>query len=930
MSARAFTFGTHIFLGKGERADDLTLIAHEAAHIVQQQHATGYQMWSTARDDAFEHEADRASSSVQRGEAFQVRERLSTPRVQRWPSLPGIGSVRNYMADAAYNIGGFRMFTILIGKNPINDQQVDRSPANIMRAAMEIVPLGHQLVEALDKYGVFDTVGGWVNQQLTTAKSIASSVVSAFLQFVNGIGLSDIAHPGDTWDRAVAIFTGPLNQILDFIKGLAEGIWHFIRDAILKPLASLAEGTPAWDLLLAVLGKNPITGEKVASDPSAVVGGFMKLIGQEELWANIKKANALSRIWAWFQTNLNQLVSFVSQIPTLFVSALTSLEIADVLILPRGFMKLARVFGNFAIRFGTWALDATWSLLQIIFEVVAPGAMPYLKKLGASFRSILKNPMGFVSNLVAAAKLGFMQFANNIGAHLKSAFIGWLTGSLTGVYIPASFDFREIIKFVLSVLGLSWANIRSKLVKVLGEPAVKVLETTFDIVVVLVREGPAAAWDKIKEYAGNLKDMAINAIMDYIVGEVVKKAIAKIVGMFVPGGAFISAIISIYDTIVVFISKLSKMMQVATAFLDSMMQIASGAIGAAANKVETTLEGLLSLAISFLAGFLGLGKVADKVMNIINTKIRTPIDKAIDKVIDWVVKGAGKVLDKITGKDKKKAADAKDSKNEKMSADPEVQKRWVAGMAAVQAVAAKAHANPLTDDQVKQNLAPIQTQFGFKELSATRDGKTWRVHAVMNPDDTVTIDAKPERPAAIKDKATPVLDKLELQEPGASVRYVSEYGSYTGSYYKDIVRYVESRAARKLGRIAEVPGLAAYLAKGGAIGTRNNAIIEILKKNKESWTVDRLRIPDIFAKSSVVGDVKNVADQSFDEQMRDNVRIANSTNVRMHNEQDRLTGSCRFDLVVRAPKEGGAEGTHVSQPLKDAVAANRGTIYEIL
>ena len=48
------------------------------------------------------------------------------------------------------------------------------------------------------------------------------------------------------------------------------------------------------------------------------------------------------------------------------------------------------------------------------------------------------------------------------------------------------------------MLGLTWDNIRSKLVKLVGETAVKVLETGVDIVVTLVKEGPAAAWDKIR------------------------------------------------------------------------------------------------------------------------------------------------------------------------------------------------------------------------------------------------------------------------------------------------------------------------------------------------------------------------------------------------------------------------------------------------
>ena len=108
----------------------------------------------------------------------------------------------------------------------------------------------------------------------------------------------------------------------------------------------------------------------------------------------------------------------------------------------------------------------------------------------------------------------------------------------------------------------------------------------------------------------------------------------------VPGGALLQAIISIYDTIMVFIDKLQKIIQVATAVLDSIVSIAAGAIEGAAKKVETTLAGLLTLAINFLAGFLGLGKIADKVMEISNTRVRAPIDKALDFLVNWIVTAA--------------------------------------------------------------------------------------------------------------------------------------------------------------------------------------------------------------------------------------------------------------------------------------------------
>ena len=50
-----------------------------------------------------------------------------------------------------------------------------------------------------------------------------------------------------------------------------------------------------------------------------------------------------------------------------------------------------------------------------------------------------------------------------IADHLKAGLIDWLTGSLPGIYIPKAFSLGEIVKFVFSVLGLTWQNIRGKL-----------------------------------------------------------------------------------------------------------------------------------------------------------------------------------------------------------------------------------------------------------------------------------------------------------------------------------------------------------------------------------------------------------------------------------------------------------------------------------
>jgi predicted secreted protein len=740
LSANAFTTGNDIYFAPGQyNPSDTTgrgLVAHELTHVVQQNQGS-VSPGISQPGDAHEVQAEAVQSAVVSGGGAAQMQAVPAapavmPSVQRDDaddSAPGgiLGKFLNFISDKVSLIPGFRLFTLIIGVNPITMSSVDRSPANLIRALVEIAPGGTLITQALDNYGVIDKVGAFVTQQFQTLGLAADSILKAIKDFGSSLGLSDLLHLGALWDRAKAIFTEPVVRIKNFVVGLVTGILGLIKDAILMPLAKLAEGTRGWDLLIAVLGKNPITGDPVPRTAETLIGGFMKLIGEEETWNNIKKANALPRAWAWFQGALAGLLGFVTQIPTLFINTLKSLTLEDVVIITNAFAKVAGVFGNFIGSFIKWAGDALWQLLQIIFEVLAPAAIPYLKKVGAAFKTILKNPIAFVGNLVAAGKLGFQQFASNIGTHLKDSFIQWLTGNLEGVYIPRSLDISEIVKFVLSVLGISWQNIRQKLVKVVGEPAVKAMETGFEIVVTLVTKGPAAAWEQIKEQLSNLKDMVMQGIISFLTETVVKKAVEKVVGMLIPGAAFIEAIISIYNTVEVFLQKLQKIIQVAVAFLDSMMEIASGAIGNAANKVENTLAGLLTLAISFLAGFLGLGDIAAKVMDIINTKVRQPIDKALDAVINWIVTMAKKLFAKAFGKDKKDEKD--DRTDEQKQADLD---KAIAEAEALQ------QAPKATDDGIKKGLLSIKAKYKMASLELVVDTQdeskeTAHVEGEINP-----------------------------------------------------------------------------------------------------------------------------------------------------------------------------------------------------
>jgi hypothetical protein len=705
LGARAFTYGRHIFFNDGEYQPDtpagLQLLAHELTHTIQQR------------------------------EAVQRKAAASAPRVSqrtsRQASRLGISDALDYFAEAAYNIPGFRMFTILIGVNPINMQSVEASAANILRAIVEFLPGGNVIVRVLDSYGIFDKVGTWIEQQLASLGITGSAIRAAIMEFLDSLSWRDIFRLGSVWERAKRIFLTPIQRIIAFAQGLFAQILQFVREAVLAPLARLAEGTRFYPLLKAVIGRDPVTGEPAEGGPEAIIGGFMTMIGQEEIWQNIQRAKAIPRAWAWFQGAMAGLRGLVSSIPDRFMDGLRSLEIMDFVVLPRAFAKIAGVFGGFVADFGAWALGTVLNLLQIIVEVVAPGVMPYIRRAAGAFQTIIRNPGRFVSTLIRAAQLGFRQFARNFLRHLQASLVGWLTGAMAGanIYIPQGFNLREILKFVLSVLGLTWQNIRAKLVRATNEATVVALETGFDIVRTLVTEGPAAAWQKILETLANLKQMAIDAIMDFVKSRVVQAAVTRLLSMLSPAGAFIQAVIATYNTVMFFVERLRQIAQVAAAFIDGIAAIAAGNIGPAANRVEQTMAGLLTLVISFLARIAGLGRVSDAVTNLIN-RVRAPIDRALDRLVAWIVQQARRL-----GRFILQAG---------VPADPAARLRLAsrAAIAIAQRLPGRA-----TRPILVSALAVLQARYGVTAIDPFERGGRWFARMTINPTVVTDLNTSP-------------------------------------------------------------------------------------------------------------------------------------------------------------------------------------------
>ncbi|MER7863222.1 hypothetical protein ABTX61_29255 [Amycolatopsis japonica] len=289
------------------------------------------------------------------------------------------------------------------------------------------------------------------------------------------------------------------------------------------------------------------------------------------------------------------------------------------------------------------AIDTILKLKDMLLSVLARAA----NAVGL----IIAKPIEFLGNLVNAVKTGVMNFGANIVQHLKDGLKAWLLGNLAsaGIEIPETLDAKGILKMIMSLLGLTWASVRARILRFIPEPVLAKLEQTFEVVKILITEGVPGLWRWVIEKLGDLKELVLGQIKEFVIEKIVKAGITWIISMLNPAAAFIKACKAIYDIVMFFVDKAAQIKEFVSSVLDSVESIARGGAGAVAGLIERTLAKALPMVLGFLASLLGLGGISEKIKSILE-KVQAPVGKVIDTVVGTIVKAGKKIWSKLKGK----------------------------------------------------------------------------------------------------------------------------------------------------------------------------------------------------------------------------------------------------------------------------------------
>lgn len=290
------------------------------------------------------------------------------------------------------------------------------------------------------------------------------------------------------------------------------------------------------------------------------------------------------------------------------------------------------------------AIGAIKAVVNTIRELAAMLRTALARAAGV-VGDIISNPIGFLGNLIAGVKGGILRFRDEILTHLRKGLMSWLFGALAeaGIELPETFEVKGIIKLLASIFGLTWANVRSRIVKRIGERAMGAIETGVEIFQKFRAEGVAGLWEMLLDKLGDIKEMILEKVKDFVITKIITAGITWLIGLLNPAAAFIKACKLIYDVVMFFVDNAQRISRFVNTVLDSVADIVRGNVGGVVAKINNVLGQMVPIIIGFLASAIGLGGIGQKIREIIG-KLQKPVTKAIDFVIDKGLKLAGPIL----------------------------------------------------------------------------------------------------------------------------------------------------------------------------------------------------------------------------------------------------------------------------------------------
>lgn len=348
LGARALTRANHIFLGDGESAHDVELMAHEATHVVQQ------------------------------GAAGDEPERAPAPSAEVQRLLPE--TALRKLNDWARYIPGWTLFTVLIGYNPLLGEQVDRTPTNLVEGLLSLVPFGPAIFDKLQELGILRDAFEWVTGELKRLKLSIARIKGTLEAAWDDISIAgSILGIGEGAVEVLERHFDPLlNDVESFAGSLVDRVVGFVEEAVTEQLEGLLDSSGVWSLFTKVLGRDPLRGEDVDASPTEILEDFLRLIGKEQHLQKMREEGVVTEAAEWIATQIEAFTSLLGQVQGLVEQLWETISPANIANLWANVRSFVGSVGSFLQRVWTFATTVAGKVLELVKDALVRTLQTYV------------------------------------------------------------------------------------------------------------------------------------------------------------------------------------------------------------------------------------------------------------------------------------------------------------------------------------------------------------------------------------------------------------------------------------------------------------------------------------------------------------------------------------------------------------------------
>ncbi|KQR16432.1 DUF4157 domain-containing protein [Cellulomonas sp. Leaf334] len=344
LQARAFTVGADIFLGEGESATDLELMAHESTHVVQQQ-AVG----------------------VYRAEVARL----------------ALGTVMpDWLIADIQSIPGYSVVSTVVGSDPITGESATESRQGFVEKLLTFGPFGAASGPVLQAAKVLDDVFTMLDEGLKRHNLTFDRVLADLDSAWDEMSITE----GVEFNLAIArrYLSAIVNDVKAFLSEIADAVIAKVRSvlaAVAEPLLEKDSIAPYWNLAKKVLHTNPLTGEDVPATTVEILTEFLKVIGQQKVLDQMIERGTLQKTADWVDSKIDQFKSIVGQVAALLEQAGAALSPANLPNLLDTLPALADQAFSIIKQIGDFAQDVIAQVLVLVKDSLLAWLSSYAKKI---------------------------------------------------------------------------------------------------------------------------------------------------------------------------------------------------------------------------------------------------------------------------------------------------------------------------------------------------------------------------------------------------------------------------------------------------------------------------------------------------------------------------------------------------------------------